>query len=140
MRNLLFAFCCLFLLLVRPAQAQELLAEVSVTTENVTIADQQLVQQMRTDIQSFLNTRTWTNVTYRPEERIRFRLFVGITAIPQTGSYKATARIITERPVYGTGYQTNLLSFADRGWSFNYSPRIRSTIPTTYLCPICRRC
>ncbi|SMB89852.1 hypothetical protein SAMN00120144_0986 [Hymenobacter roseosalivarius DSM 11622] len=123
MRNLLFFFCCLFLLLTRTAQAQELLAEVSVTTENVTIADQQLVQQMRTDIQSFLNTRTWTTITYRPEERIRFRLFVGITGIPQTGSYQATARIITERPVYGTGYQTNLLSFADRGWSFNYSPQ-----------------
>lgn len=123
MRNLLFSLYCLFLLLARPAQAQELLAEVSVTTENVTIADQQLVQQMRTDIQSFLNTRTWTSITYRPEERIRFRLFIGITGIPQTGSYQATARIITERPVYGTGYQTNLLSFADRGWAFNYSPQ-----------------
>ena len=35
----------------------------------------------------------------------------------------ATARIVSTRPVYGTGYETNLLSFADRGWSFNYSPQ-----------------
>lgn len=123
MRKLLLALCCSFSLLARPAQAQELLAEVSVTTENVTIADQQIVRQLQTDIQAFLNTRTWTTVTYRPEERIRFRLFVGITAIPQAGSYKATARFVTERPVYGTGYQTNILSYADKGWSFNYTPQ-----------------
>ena len=112
-----------FLLAARPSQAQEILAEVRVTTENVTIADQQLVQQMQKDIQSFINTRSFTSQTYRPEERIRMRMFVGITAIPQNGQYVATTRIVTTRPVYGTGYETNLLSFTDRNFKFNYSPQ-----------------
>ena len=34
------------------SQAQEILAEVRITTENVTIADRQLVQQMQNDMQS----------------------------------------------------------------------------------------
>ncbi|QDA59308.1 type IX secretion system protein PorD [Hymenobacter jejuensis] len=105
------------------AWAQELQATVAVTTENVTISDPQLVRQMQNDIQGFLNNRTWTTQTYRPEERIQCKFFVGITEIPQTGTYRATVRILTSRPVYGTGYETNLLSFADKGWIFNYSPQ-----------------
>ena len=105
------------------SQAQEILAEVRITTENVTIADRQLVQQMQNDMQTFLNTRSFTSQAYRPDERIRMRLFVGITAIPQNGQYVATARIVSSRPVYGTGFETNLLSFADRNFLFNYSPQ-----------------
>ncbi|MCB2379779.1 DUF4835 family protein [Hymenobacter sp. BT635] len=124
MRKILIPLLFVLMLLAsRAGQAQELQAEVQVTTENVTISDPQLVQQLRNDMQSFLNTRSWTNQTYRPEERIRCRFFVGITNIPQSGTYLATVRIVSSRPVYGTGYETNLLSFADRGWVFNYSPQ-----------------
>ncbi|RSK48344.1 type IX secretion system protein PorD [Hymenobacter rigui] len=110
-------------LVTSQVRAQELQAEVTVSTENVTISDRQLVQDMRNAMQTFLNTRAFTNQTYRPEERIRCKVFVGITEIPQNGTYKATVRILSTRPVYGTSYETNLLSFADRGWIFNYSPQ-----------------
>ncbi|UYZ65143.1 type IX secretion system protein PorD [Hymenobacter weizhouensis] len=126
MRNLFLPSLLLLLaLLLAPGAvcAQELLSEVRVTTENVTVADRQLIQQMQNDIQTFLNTRTFTNQTYRPEERIRCRLFIGIRDIPQTGTYRATVRILSTRPVYGTGYETNLLSYADPSWVFNYSPQ-----------------
>jgi len=118
-----FLLLPLLLLVSYLGKAQELLADVTVTTENVTISDRQLVTQMQNDIKGFLNTRKWTNQTYRPEERIRCRFFVGIREIPQTGTYRATVRIITTRPVYGTGYETNLLSFSDPNWIFNYSPQ-----------------
>ena len=106
-----------------PARAQELLAEVRVTAENVTISDPTLVTQMQNDMQSFLNTRAWTSLTYKPEERIRLKVFVGITAIPTNGTYQATMRLISTRPVFGTGYETNVVSFADRSFNFNYSPQ-----------------
>ncbi|GGF20178.1 type IX secretion system protein PorD [Hymenobacter cavernae] len=113
----------LLLLVSYLGQAQELQADVTVTTENVTISDRQLVTQMQSDMKAFLNTHPWTNQEYRPEERIRCRFFVGIREIPQTGTYRATVRIVTTRPVYGTGYETNLLSFSDPNWVFNYSPQ-----------------
>ena len=113
----------LLLLFVRAGRAQELLADVSITTENVTVSDRQLLQQMQNDMRQFLNTRSWTGQNYRPEERIRCKFFVGLTGIPQAGTYTASVRVLTTRPVYGTGYQTNVLSFADRGWVFNYSPQ-----------------
>ena len=105
------------------ARAQELLAEVQVSTQNVTITDPTLVTQMQNDIRTFLNNRAWTTQTYRPEERIKLRVFVGITGIPQNGTYSATMRLISTRPVYGTGYDTNVISISDRSFNFNYSPQ-----------------
>ncbi|MBH8557687.1 type IX secretion system protein PorD [Hymenobacter negativus] len=112
------------LLLAGPAaRAQELSAEVRVSTENVTISDPTIVTQMQNDIRTFLNNRAWTTQTYRPEERIRLKIFVGITAIPQNGTYNTTMRLISTRPVYGTGYETNVVSIVDRSFNFNYSPQ-----------------
>jgi len=121
----IFALLCLALLgaAARPAHAQELNAQVAVSLENVTITDPTLVAQLQKDMTAFLNTRTWTRQTFRPEERIKLRMFVGITGIPQNGSYQATMRLIATRPVYGTGYETNLLSLNDRNFNFNYTPQ-----------------
>ena len=123
-RKLLAALSIFVLLLAAgpAAHAQELLAEVRVSTENVTI-DPTLVAQMQNDIRTFLNSRAWTTQTYRPEERIRLKIFIGITAIPQNGTYNATMRLISTRPVYGTGYDTNVISISDRNFNFNYSPQ-----------------
>ena len=125
MRKILAALSIFALLLAAgpAARAQELLAEVRVSTENVTISDPTLVTQMQNDIRTFLNSRAWTTQTYRPEERIRLKIFIGITAIPQNGTYNATMRLISTRPVYGTGYDTNVISIVDRNFNFNYSPQ-----------------
>ena len=117
------AFFALLLAGAPAARAQELLAQVTVTAENVTISDPTLVTQMQNDIQSFLNTRAWTTQAHRPEERIRLKMFVGITNIPTNGTYGATMRLISTRPVFGTGYDTNVISVVDRGFNFNYSPQ-----------------
>lgn len=105
------------------AQAQELNSQVVISLENVTITDPTLVAQLQKDMTAFLNTRTWTRQAYRPEERIKLRMFVGITGIPQNGTYQATMRLIATRPVYGTGYETNLLNINDRSFNFNYTPQ-----------------
>ena len=123
MRKFLAALPVIALLLLAgpAARAQELLAEVRVSTENVTISDPTIVTQMQNDIRTFLNNRAWTTQTYRPEERIRLKIFIGITAIPQNGTYNTTMRLISTRPVYGTGYETNVVSIVDRSFNFNYS-------------------
>ena len=125
MRKLLavLPFVAALLLAAPVARAQELLAEVQVTTQNVTITDPTIVGQMQNDIRNFLNNRPWTSQTYRPEEKIRMRMFIGIEKIPQNGSYQATMRLISTRPVYGTGYETNVISLVDRSFNFNYSPQ-----------------
>jgi hypothetical protein len=110
------------LLVARPGRAQELDATVEVSLQNVTITDATLVNQMQAEIRRILNETRWTKQTYAPAERIRLRMFVGITNIQQTGTYLATMRLIATRPVYGTSYETNVLSLTDRNFIFNFTP------------------
>jgi hypothetical protein len=125
LRNFFAALPILALLLASPAaHAQELLAEVQITTENVTISDPTIVTSMQKDIREFLNNRAWTTQTYRDNERIRLRMFIGITAIPQNGTYNCIMRLVSTRPVYGTGYETNVISINDKSFNFNYSPQM----------------
>ncbi|WP_310395705.1 DUF4835 family protein [Hymenobacter sp.] len=116
-------FAALLLLTGPAARAQELLAEVQVTTENVTITDPTIVPQMQNDIRNLLNNRPWTTQTYQASEKIRFRMFIAIRKIPQNGTYQTTMRLISTRPVYGTGYDTNIINIVDQNFNFNYSPQ-----------------
>ena len=120
----IFALLALVLsvLAARPGRAQELNAQVTISVENTTITDQSFIQGMQKAMVDFLNTRTWTRQTYRPSERINFRMFVGINSIPQTGIYQATMRLVATRPVYGTGYETNVLNINDRNFLFAFTP------------------
>ncbi len=123
LRKLLAALPVLAALLVAGpvARAQELQAEVTVTTENVTISDPTIVTQMQKDIRELLNGTAFTNQTYQSEERIRVRMFIAIRSIPQNGTYNTTMRLISTRPIYGTGYETNVVSLVDQSFNFNYS-------------------
>lgn len=102
--------------------AQELQCEVRLNTERVQITDRQIIQDMERAISDFMNTRRWTNDVYRPEERIKCKLFITLQEVPQVGSYKAIAQIVAQRPVFGTGYETPLLSIVDKNWEFDYLP------------------
>ncbi|MGI4870632.1 MAG: DUF4835 family protein [Janthinobacterium lividum] len=112
----------LTLLAARPGRAQELNAQVTISLENTTITDQSFVQGMQKMMVDFLNGRTWTRQTYQPNERINVRMFVGINSVPQNGVYQATMRLVATRPIYGTGYETNLLSISDRNFIFAFTP------------------
>ncbi|AMJ64837.1 type IX secretion system protein PorD [Hymenobacter sp. PAMC 26628] len=122
MRKIWALLPLLLLLLGAPARAQELNCTVEVSIgPSVVITDQSIVANMQRDISAFLNTRTWTSTTYQEKERIKCRMFVVITggAAP---SYQATMRLLSTRPIYGTGYETNVISIVDKSFNFNYPP------------------
>jgi len=75
---------------------------------------------MKTSFEQFLNGRTWTSDEFRPEERIKGNLLITINQVPQIGVYSATVQVQVVRPVYGTNYETVVLNFIDRNWSFEY--------------------
>lgn len=123
MRKLFTVLALLAGLLVgRPGRAQELKATVEVSLQNVTVTDATLVARMQSEIRRILEETIWTRQAYQPQERINLRMFVGITNIPQNGTYVATMRLIATRPVYGTSYETNVLSLTDRNFIFNFAP------------------
>ena len=100
--------------------AQELDATVRVNSENISSQEKRLFREMEEEFQQFLNNNKWTNDTYGPKERIICNFSINITESPSTGQYRATVQVQSVRPVYGSGYETPLLNFADRDWNFDY--------------------
>ncbi|MEQ9230545.1 MAG: DUF4835 family protein [Cyclobacteriaceae bacterium] len=111
-----------FLICSSLLKSQELSCRVVIDRQQVQVSDPSVFDQMETDIAEFMNNRKWTDDQFQLEERINCNLLITITAVPSVGVYDATVQVISSRPVYGTEYETILLNFADRDWSFSYVP------------------
>jgi hypothetical protein len=102
------------------SKAQELDFRVIINSDRSRFQSTDVFSQMKTSFEQFLNGRTWTSDEFRPEERIKGNLLITINQVPQIGVYSATVQVQVVRPVYGTNYETVVLNFIDRNWSFEY--------------------
>lgn len=100
--------------------AQELNFTVIINSDRSRFQNTDVFNQMKTSFEQFLNGRSWTNDEFRPEERIKGNMLITINEVPQVGIYNATVQIQVVRPVYGTNYESLILNFADRNWTFEY--------------------
>ena len=101
-------------------QAQELDFRVIINSDRSRFQNTEVFNQMKTSFEQFLNGRTWTSDEYRPEERIKGNMLITISEVPQIGVYSATVQVQVVRPVFGTNYESVVLNFIDRNWTFEY--------------------
>src|SRR3954469_10469910 len=116
MKNLIF----LFLLIPAIAFSQELNFKVTVNADQIQTTDRNVFKDMERSFANFLNSRKWTQDSYKNYERINCSIFLNISKMPSIGNFIASAQITVARPVYGSNYETVLLNFADREWEFEY--------------------
>jgi hypothetical protein len=105
-------------------QAQELQCNVIVNDQQVNTQERQIIVGMRDAIAQFMNTTEWTKDKFREFERIRCNILItlgGDTQINE-GRYTATVQIQSTRPVFGTDYESPMLTFFDRNFAFEYQP------------------
>ncbi|HTH55067.1 MAG TPA: DUF4835 family protein [Cyclobacteriaceae bacterium] len=100
--------------------SQELNCKVTINADQIQTSDRTVFKDMERSIAAFLNSRKWTQDTYKTYEKINCGIFLNISTMPSIGSFKANAQITAARPVYGTNYETVLLNFADREFEFEY--------------------
>jgi hypothetical protein len=103
--------------------AQELNCTVTIDASQLNtaqIAERQIFVDMKNAITQFMNTRKWTNDQFTPAERINCNIVFTLLQSPGIGVFVGTAQIQSSRPVYGTGYESVVLSFVDRELQFNY--------------------
>lgn len=113
-------FLIVFCFLALGLQAQELNFTVIINSDRSRIQNTDIFNQMKSNFEQFLNGRSWTDDEFRPEERVKGNLLITINDVPQVGSYNATVQIQVVRPVFGTNYESLILNYADRHWSFEY--------------------
>lgn len=102
--------------------AQELNFTVIINSDRARTMETNVFQDMKANFEQFLNGRTWTNDQFSANERLKGNMLLTIGDMTQAGSYNATVQIQAVRPVFGTNYETMVLNFIDRNWSFEYIP------------------
>ncbi len=124
MKNIKFPLTILLFIFLVRLQAQELNCEVIIDAERVQTQEQGIIQQMQQDISKFINTQQWTTDNYQEHERIKCTIFINLNGSSDVsqGRYQATVQIQSLRPVHSTQYETPLINFFDKNFSFNYQP------------------
>src|SRR6185295_18105627 len=109
-----------FVLGARLTFAQELNCKVTINADQIQTSDRSVFKDMERAFAAFLNSRKWTNDSYKNYEKINCNIFLNIGRMPSIGNFVANAQITAARPIYNTNYETVLLNFADREFEFSY--------------------
>lgn len=100
--------------------AQEFNFQVKLNSEKARTVDPKVFESLELALRDFLNNQKWTDDEFEPEERIDCNVLLTITEDMTVTSFKADLAIQATRPVFGSDYQTALLSYVDKGIVFEY--------------------
>jgi hypothetical protein len=113
---LLISACCIT---VSFAQG-ELNATVRVSTPQLQKNDRKVFDQLEISLRDFVNNTTWTQERFEPEERIKCNFILTISEEQDNNVFRAELAVQSTRPVFGSGYETALLSHLDKDIVFTY--------------------
>ncbi len=120
MMNRLFPILLLLLFAIGTSSAQgELNCTVRINTPQLQNTDRRVFDQLEVSIRDFLNSTKWTNDAYELEERIKCNFILTIKT--ENGNvFDADLAVQSVRPIFGSGYETPMLSHLDKDVTFQY--------------------
>jgi hypothetical protein len=99
---------------------QEFNCQVQVNAPQVEGSEKKIFQTMQQSLYEFVNNKKWTNYIYRPEERIECSMMITVSERLSSDQFTAKINLVLKRPVYKTSYNTTLLNYLDKDFSFKY--------------------
>jgi hypothetical protein len=109
------------LLLTLAARAQDLNARVSVLAPKVQTTNKRIFQSLETAMKDFLNGHKWLTEPVQAQERIDCNFILNVTSWDGGSNFTGELQVQSLRPVYGSNYNTTLLSVNDKDFEFTYS-------------------
>ncbi|MBK6996922.1 MAG: DUF4835 family protein [Lewinellaceae bacterium] len=98
----------------------ELNASVRVSTPQLQRNDRKVFDQLEVSLKDFLNNTKWTNENFEQVERIKCNFILTISKELDGNVFEAELAVQATRPVFGSGYDTPLLSHLDKDVLFTY--------------------
>ena len=119
-------FCLAFLLMPFRAQAQELNPTLTINTSKIQGTDKDVFSSLEGAIKEFLTHQVWTEYHFAENERIQcsFNLIVN-QYDAQSGKMTCELTVQSNRPVYGSTYNTTVFNFRDTEVEFSYTEQDR---------------
>ncbi len=109
---------CMFL---AKSTAQELNCTILIDDKQVQTQEKQVIEDLKESISRFMNTTQWTEDIFNEEERIQCNILITLGRSTTITQYQAQVQVQSLRPVYGSNYETSVLTFFDEKWNFEYS-------------------
>lgn len=101
--------------------AQDLNARIQILSPKIQSNNKRALDVLELAIREFLNNRKWTTDPIKSNERIDCNFVINITEWDGSNVFKAEAQIVSSRPIFGSSYNSPLLTVNDRNFEFNYS-------------------
>ena len=102
------------------ANAQELNCTITVNTQKLSNANQQVFKTLQTALNEFVNKTQWSGKVYKQNEKINCSMDIVLSAY-DSDRYTATITVLSSRLVYDSTYSTPVLNTNDKDFSFNYT-------------------
>jgi hypothetical protein len=119
-KNKLALLLIVFFLSVVVSNAQELKCQLTINAQKVTGVDPSVFQTMQTALNEFMNTKSWTNDQFAPEERIECSMFINIESSSSQDVYNASITIQSSRPVFNSSYNSPMFNYIDKDCIITY--------------------
>lgn len=101
--------------------AQELEARVTINHQQVQGTSVSVFENLQTSLTEFINERQWTNMQYKPAERIRCNFNITISKyIDSENRFEGSLYVQSSRPVFNSTYTTTIFSTNDPNFNFTY--------------------
>jgi len=102
------------------AQAQELNCTITVNSQILDNANQQVFKTLQTSLNEFVNQTQWTGQLYKQNEKINCSMYITITS-NNSDQFTGTIQVQSSRLVYNSTYASPVLNFNDKDFSFRYT-------------------
>lgn len=100
--------------------AQELNCMISVSAPRLEGTDKQVFQTLQSSLYEFMNNRKWTGYNVKITERIECTILITVNDRPNSEDFKGTLNLVLRRPIYNTSYNSVLLNYIDKDFTFKY--------------------
>lgn len=110
----------LLFLALQTTLAQELNCKVIVNADQIQGTNQSVFTTLQEALTSYMNDKQWTDYNYKAEERIECSISIVVNSYAN-GVFDADLQVQSNRPVYGSSYQSPLFAHLDGDLAFNYN-------------------
>lgn len=101
-------------------QSQELNCTVTLNTQKLQNANQQIFKTLETSLGEFINQTHWTDRTVKQNEKIDCSMFIDISS-NNSDQFVATIQVISSRQIYNSSYSSPILNYNDKDFTFTYT-------------------
>jgi hypothetical protein len=104
------------------SNGQEMNCKAIVNSNQIQGVDKKIFNTLEQAIETFVNTRKWTDDSYEPGEKIEvvYSLVLDKKIEGVEGGYTGSISIQSTRPIYNSDYSSTMINFVDKDFAIKY--------------------